>query len=147
MSYAILTRYSDIIFDAHQQMDLFMCPIQVHTYNDSINMLGIYEMNQYVNLQLLSINSTERVDELLLERERYCTVSCHCGCTIWNESRFAWGRKSAISIVCSYPGSNQRPRTPTQLTHTYTPHTHNQVMLNNAEMCSYRVMILHRMCT
>ncbi len=75
-------RYSNQIFRHYFRCSSANGPIHVWTYNVSINMLGIYEINQYVNLQLLSINSTERVDELLLERERYCTVSCHCGCTI-----------------------------------------------------------------
>lgn len=97
----------------------FLMLISKWTNNVSIKMLEIYEMNHYVNLQSPAINSTECVEELLLEREvQYSTVSCHCGWTVWNKSRFAWGRHSLQS-----PSAVTQAET-RDLTHLHSSHTH-----------------------
>lgn len=111
----------------------FLLLISKWTNNVSIKMLEIYEMNQYVNLQSPCSYKFNRMCWRVIIGERG-TVSCHCGWTVWNKSRFAWGRHSLQS-------PSAVPRQKPETSHTYTAHTHNQVMLNNAEMHTYRVMI------
>lgn len=68
--------YYNIMFNVQTS---FLMLISKWINNTSIKIQEIYEMNQYVNLQSLAINSTECVDELLSEREVLYSIAATVG--------------------------------------------------------------------